>query len=106
MKINQTLTAGCFEKLELVPRDNFREVSEIAIKNVDFNLIKISENEYHCQYLSFAKIITGFTIPFFGDVVLESRRVANTMEVGLSNSEALYYYSLGHIKIKLIKNAT
>lgn len=48
--------------------------------------------EYEINLLNNSKVITGFTLPFIGNVYLPHRTIKNTVQVGLSTLEVLHYF--------------
>ena len=71
----------------------FRQGTEILRTGGDFVLIKNSQTDYEYRYHSYSKILTGFSLPYYGEVELPTRKVKAGFEVGLTQSEALYFYS-------------
>ncbi len=50
----------------------------------DVKIIK-RKDDYEVTLMNTGKVITGISLPFFGNVYLPHRTVKNCMEVGLSN---------------------
>lgn len=67
-------------------------------------IIKGTETEYEFRQLSFGRIVTGLSLPFFGDVQLPTRTVNNVFEVGFTTLQALYFYGQGGFKFTYRKN--
>ena len=67
----------------------FVEQSEPLKNKEDYTVIELAQKgnttTYEIRYNSFQKIITGLSMPAFGDVKIISRNVKNTIEFGLTN---------------------
>lgn len=48
--------------------------------------------------------MTGFSLPYYGEVQLPTRETKCTFEVGLTPMEALYFYAEGVIRFKYTKS--
>lgn len=59
--------------------------------NTDYKFTK-KNLEYDVTITSNNKVVTGFTLPFIGNVYLPHRTIKNTVQVGLSNLEVLHYF--------------
>lgn len=64
----------------------FRENTEGLKPGIDYTMTKIGQQEYELKQISFNKIITGISLPFFGTVTIPTRKIQNIMEVGFTNS--------------------
>lgn len=50
----------------------------------DVKIIK-KKDDYEVNLMNTGKVITGISLPFFGNVYLPHRTIKNCMEIGLSN---------------------
>jgi hypothetical protein len=83
---------------------NFREGSEGLKAGTDYTLLKHSEHDYEFRYSSHAKILTGFSLPYYGTVELPTRTLSKTFEVGLTQAEALYFFAEGSLRFTYRKS--
>ena len=102
--IKDKISLDLIKNQELVPTNHFREFSSQTKLNDQYTLSKIDDIHYEVKYSKFSKIITGLSLPAFGNIVLPTRTVKNTMQVGFSNLEALYFYAQGSLVVQYQKN--
>lgn len=69
--------------IDLRPLFHFREFSSNLKSNTDYKMIK-KNLEYDVTLMN-NKVITGFTLPFIGNVHFPHRTVKNVIQVPLSN---------------------
>ena len=98
--IKKLISAELLQTIELNPLNYFREFSDLLKSNVDVK-IKKNGNDYEITLLNSTKLITGFTLPFVGNVHFPHRTVKKTVQVGLSNLEILHYFTEGTLKFKV-----
>jgi hypothetical protein len=98
--IKKLISPDLFQETELHPLNYFREFSDSMKSNIDIK-IKKNGNDYEITLLNSTKLITGFTLPFVGNVIFPHRTVKKTVQVGLSNLEILHYFTEGTLKFKV-----
>lgn len=84
--------------------NSFREGTEVLKVGADFTLIKQNETDYEVRYNNFSKIVTGFSLPYYGYVDLPTRTTKLTFEVGFTQAEALHFFAEGGFKFKYRKS--
>ena len=86
----------------------FVEQAEFLKNKDDYTILELSQNNdiitYEIRYNSFNKIITGISMPVFGDAKILTRNVKNIIEFGLTTEESLYFFAFGRIRLEFRKN--
>ena len=94
------ISVDIFQSVELHPLNYFREFSDLLKSNIEVK-IKKTGNDYEIILLNPTKLITGFTLPFVGNVIFPQRTVKKSVQIGLSNLEILHYFTEGTLKFKV-----